>query len=103
MGKIQGHTTFLSRTGEGDLSSDLRSPLIPLVSARVLVYVSFLILVSDSACAFKFEDRFMILKTVGSCSPPPSAIDSDDNVRLLCGAVKLSTEACGLQRPEFPP
>lgn len=45
----------------------------------------------------------MILKTVGSCFPPLSAAHSDDNVGLLCGAVKLNTETSGLQRLEFQP
>lgn len=58
---------------------------------------------SDSTYAIKFEDRFMILKTLRSCFLPLSAFDSDDSGGLLCGDVKLSTEACGLQRLDFQP
>lgn len=49
---------------------------------------SVLKLVSDSTCDRKVEDRLMIWKTRGSCFPPLSAIDVDDNVKLICGALK---------------
>lgn len=45
----------------------------------------------------------MILKTVGSCFLSLSATHSDDNVALLCAAIKFNTETSGLQRLEFQP